>query len=133
MLSVADSAVAITAGSGTNIDTFQITGGDQQQVVREAPAVTPAVDSWALSASAATSKIVADGGRRAIILWNVSAGGTVYLRHDGTAPTTAAGGYHDKIPPGARLDVNQLLCPLAISFIADIASGTLNIFTGTST
>jgi hypothetical protein len=130
---VPDSNVPITAGAGTTIDSFQVTGGDQQQVVREAPVATPAIDSWALSASAATSKIAADAGRRVIILWNTSTGGTVYLRHDGTAPTTAAGGYHDKIPPGARLDVNQLLCPLAVSFIADIAAGTLNIATGTST
>jgi len=130
---VADSNVAVTPGVGANVDTFQIAGGDQQQVVREAPAATPGIDSWVLSASAATSKIAADAGRRAIILWNTSTNGTVYLRHDGTAPTTAAGGFHDRIPPGARLDVNQLLCPLAVSFIADIASGTLNIFTGTST
>lgn len=131
---MADSAVAITPGSGASIDTFQISGGDQQQVVREAPVVTAAAPtSWTLAVAAAPSVIAADAGRRAMILWNTSTSGTVYLRHDGTAPTTAAGGYHDKIPPGARLDVNQLLCPLAVSFIADIASGTLNIFTGTST
>lgn len=130
---MADSNVAITPGAGASIDTFQITGGDQQQVVREAPAATPGIDSWTLAVSAATSKITADAGRRVIILWNTSTSGTVYLRHDGTAPTTAVGGYHDKIPPGARLDVNQLLCPLAVSFIADIAAGALNIFTGTST
>lgn len=130
---MADSNVAVTPGAGANIDTFAITGGDHQQIVREAPAATPGIDSWTLAVSAATSKIAADAGRRVIILWNTSTNGTVYLRHDGTAPTTAVGGYHDKIPPNSRLDVNQLLCPLAVSFIADAASGTLNIFTGTST
>ena len=130
---MADSAVAITPGTGANIDTYQLPGGDHQQIVREAPAVTPAIDSWALSASSAASKIAADPGRRVIILINTSTNGSVFLRHDGTAPTTAAGGYHDRIPPNTRLDVNQLLCPLAVSFIADIANGTLNIFTGTST
>jgi hypothetical protein len=130
-----DSSVAIKDATGTtvNIDTFQLGTGDQQQYVREYPVATPGIDSWTLAVAALPSKIAADAGRRVLILWNTSSSGTVYLRHDGTAPTTAPGGFHDKIPPGTRLDVNQLLCPLAVSFIADIANGVLNIFTGTST
>jgi hypothetical protein len=130
---MADSAVNITPGSGVTIDTYQITGGDHQQVVREAPATAVAgPTSWSLATSAATSQITADTSRRAVVLTNASSTGTVYLRYDGTAPTTAAGGWHDKIPPGYRLVVEKELVTLAESFIADVASGYLEIALATA-
>jgi hypothetical protein len=130
---VADSSVAITAGAGTAIDTYQLAGGDHQQYVREAPATAIAAPaSWTISATAATSVIAADTSRRALILWNLSTTATVYLRYDGTGPTTAAGGSHDQIPPGARLEVPKELCTLAVSFIGSAASGSVGIAAATA-
>jgi hypothetical protein len=130
---VADSSVPITAGSGTNVDTFAVSGGDHQQVVREAPATAIAAPaSWTISMTAATSVVAADASRRAVVLWNTSTTATVYIRYDGTAPTTAAGGYHDQIPPTSRLVVEKELCTLAISMIGSAAAGSVNVATATA-
>lgn len=133
VLSVPDSSVAITPGSGVNIDTYQLPGGDQQQVVREAPATaTTAPSSWALVTSGAASVIAADASRRAVVLTNTSSAGTVYIRYDGTAPTTAANGWHDRVPFGYRLVLEKELATLAMSFIADVAGGYMEIALATS-
>ena len=130
---MADSDVAISAGAGTNIHTFLGASTFHDQVVREAPATTAAVPtSWTLSVTGTTSTIAADITRRSVILWNNSSSATVYLRYDGTAPTTAAGGWHDQIPPGGRLEVAKELVTLAESFIASAAVGTLEIATATA-
>lgn len=130
---MADSSVPITAGSGTNVDTFAVSGGDHQQYVREAPATAVAAPtSWTISTTAGTSVIAADASRRAVILWNTSATATVYLRHDSSAPTTAAGGYHDSIPPSSRLVVEKELVTLAVSFIGSATNGAVNIATATA-
>jgi len=128
-----DSDVAISAGSGTNIHVFQRGAGDYDQYVRESPATAIANPaSWTLSTSAATSQIGADITRRSVILWNSSSSATVYLRYDGTGPTTAAAGWHDQIPPGGRLEVAKELVTLAESFIASAAVGTLEISLATA-
>jgi len=125
---VADSNVPITAGAGTTIDTYQITGGDHQQVVREAPAsAATAPTSWTLATTGTTATVAADLSRRCVILANTSGTGTVYIRYDSTAPTTAAGGWHDRIPSGYRLVLEKELATLALSFIADTAQGYLEI------
>lgn len=125
---MADSSVPITAGSGTNIDTFQLAGGDHQQVIREAPASAAAApSSWSLSLSANTTLVAADVSRRCVILTNTSGTGTVYLRYDTTAPTTAAGGWHDRILPSGRLVLEKEAATLALSSIADVAAGYLEI------
>jgi hypothetical protein len=130
---VADSDVPITAGSGTNIHTFLNGAGFHDQVVRESPATAIAAPtSWTLAVSAATSVIAADITRRSVILWNNSSTGTVYLRYDATGPTTAAGGWHDQLPPGARLEVSKEMVTLAQSYIASVASGTLEISLATA-
>jgi len=130
---VADSDVPITAGTGTDIHTFQNAATFHDQIVREAPATAVAAPaSWTLSTSASTSTIAADITRRSVILWNSSSTGTVYLRYDGTAPTTAAGGWHDQLPPGSRLEVAKELVTLAQSYIASAASGTMEISLATA-
>jgi hypothetical protein len=130
---VADSDVPITAGSGTDVHTFQNAATFHDQIVREAPATAMAAPtSWTLSATGTTSTVAADITRRSVILWNGSSTATVYLRYDGTAPTTAAGGWHDQIPPGGRLEVAKELVTLAQSYIASAASGTLEIALGTA-
>lgn len=123
-----DSSVAVTPGSGATIDTYQLATGDQQQVVREAPAsAATAPTSWTLATSGAAAQVSADLSRRCVILTNTSASGTVYIRYDGTAPSTAAGGWHDRIGPSGRLVLEKELAVLALSFIADAAQGYLEI------
>jgi len=128
-----DVDIAITAGTGTPVHAFQKAGANYDQYVREAPATAIAAPtSWTLSVTGTTSTVAADITRRSVILWNSSASATVYLRYDGTAPTTAAGGWHDQIPPGGRLEVAKELVTLAESFIASAAVGTMEIATATA-
>jgi|ERR1017187_486387 hypothetical protein len=128
-----ETTVAYTPGSGASVEVWSGAVG-LQQIVREAPATAVAAPtSWTLSITGTTSTIAADVSRRSVILWNSSTSATVYLRYDGTAPTTAAGGWHDQIPPGGRLFVEKELVTLAQSFIASAAAGTLEIATATST
>jgi hypothetical protein len=128
-----DVDIAITAGSGTNVHCFQRGAGDFDQYVREAPASGVAAPShWTISLTASTSVLAADITRRMVILWNTSATATVYLRYDTTAPTTATDGWHDKIPPGARLSFEKELTTLAVSMIGDIANGVIEICTATA-
>jgi hypothetical protein len=130
---VADSDVPISAGSGTDIHTFQNAATFHDQIVREAPATAVAgPTSWTLSATGTTATIAADITRRSVILWNSSSSATVYLRYDATAPGTTAGTWHDQIPPGGRLEVAKELVTLAQSFIASAAVGTLEIATATA-
>jgi hypothetical protein len=130
---VPNSSVAITPGSGVLIDTFQVTGGDQHQYVREAPSTAAtAPTSWALVTAGAATVVAADESRRAVILTNTSSAGTVYIRYDGTAPTTAASGWHDRIPFGYRLVLEKELATLPLSLIADVAGGYLEIALATA-
>lgn len=120
---MADSAVAITAGAGTNIDTFAVTGGDHQQVVREARATAVgALNSWTVATTASTSQIAADAGR-VMLLMVSNASGRVYVRFDSTAPTSAA--YHWFLDPGDRWEVPVQLSTLAVSMLGAVAGGTI--------
>jgi hypothetical protein len=130
---VADVSIPITAGSGTNVHCFQRGDAAYDQYVREAPASGVAAPGhWTISLTATTSVLAADITRRMVILWNTSATATVYLRYDTTAPTTATDGWHDKIPPGARLSFEKELTTLAVSMIGDIANGIIEICTATA-
>lgn len=119
---VADSAVPITPGSGANIDTYQITGGDHQQVVREARATAVTTNSWTVSTSASTSQIAADASRVTVVIVSV-ANAKVYLRFDNTAPTAAI--HHWYLDPGDRYEVPPELATLAISMVGQTAGGTV--------
>jgi hypothetical protein len=119
---VADSSVAITAGAGTPIDTFQVAGGDQQQIVREARATAESESFWPASTTASTSQVAADASRLGVIVVNNTTG-KVYLRFDATAPTSASNGHHFFLEAGDRWEVPFYLSTLAISVIAAIASG----------
>jgi len=120
---MADSAVAITAGAGTNIDTFAITGGDHQQVIRKAKATAETDDFWTISTTAATSRIAADASRVGVTMVN-GGSGRVYLRFDATAPTTTV--YHWFLEVGDRYEVPEYAVTLAISVLGQFAGGTLN-------
>lgn len=119
---MADSAVPITPGSGANIDTFQITGGDHQQIVREARASAVTTNTWTVAITASAPQIAADAGRVAVVMVS-TAPGRVYLRFDSTAPTATA--YHWFLDTGDRYEVPPELCALPISMIGSTAAGTI--------
>jgi hypothetical protein len=118
-----DSSIAITAGSGTNVDTFALAGGDHQQVVREARATAVgSLNSWTVSTTASTSQIAADVNRvRVLIVSNASA--RVWLRFDSTAPTSSA--YHWYLDPDDRFEVPSEMATLAVSMLGQSAGGTI--------
>jgi hypothetical protein len=132
---MADGTVLVNpaGANGVPIRTFIRGDNSEDQYVREAPATAIAAPtSWTLAVVSAPTVIAADASRRSVILWNSSSSATVYLRYDSGTVTTAASGWHDQIPPGARLEVAKELVTLAQSFIASAAVGTLEIATATS-
>ncbi|QES45251.1 hypothetical protein DEJ49_33470 [Streptomyces venezuelae] len=128
---MADSQVAITAGSGTNIDTYAVSGGDHQQVVREARATAAAsINTWTPSTTASTSQIAADASRVMLLITNAS-NVRVYLRFDSTAPTSAT--HHWYLDAGDRWEVPMQLTTLAVSMLgASTGTGTVNSLLATA-
>lgn len=133
---MANSSVPITPGSGVAIDSFAISGGDQQQIIRQATADTvssAAPTSWTVSTSASTSQIAADENRVAMLVYNAS-NVKVYLRFDATAPVAAGTNAHWYLDAGDRYEVPYGICQLAISIIASVSgTGTVNFTLGTET
>lgn len=119
---MADSAVPITPGSGANIDTYQISGGDHQQIVREARATAITTNTWTVSTTASTSQIAADTSRVAVVMVSL-ASARVYLRFDSTAPTAAA--HHWYLDPGDRYEVPPEMTTLAVSMLGASAGGSI--------
>lgn len=112
---MADSNVAITAGSGTSIDTYAVSGGDHQQIVREAKATAAGTpNAWTPSTTASTSQVAADASCVAKLMVNGS-NTRVYLRFDSTAPTTSTYSYY--LDPDDRWEVPLQLCTLAVSML----------------
>lgn len=123
---MADSSVPITAGSGTNIDTYAISGGDHQQVVREARATAAGTpNAWTPSTTASTSQVAADASRVAMLMTNAS-NVKVYLRFDATAPTAATHSWY--LDAGDRWEVPFHLVTLAVSMLG-AAAGTGSFLT----
>jgi hypothetical protein len=120
---MADSAVAITPGSGASIDAYAVSGGDLQQIIRKAKATAEADDFWTISTTAATSRIAADASRLGVHMVNMGSG-RVYLRHDSTAPTATV--CHFYLEAGERWEMPDYAVTLAISVLGQFAGGTLN-------
>lgn len=133
---MANSSVAITPGSGANIDAHQIASNDLQQIIRTAKADTvsaAAGTSWTVSTTAAQSQVAADENRVAELIYNASTV-RVYLRFDNTAPTTSGSNAHWYLDSGDRYEVPDGICQLAISIVAATAgTGTVNFTLGTET
>jgi hypothetical protein len=127
-----DSSVAITAGSGTAINTFaRTTGTEHDQIVRQAYATAAAtINTWTPSTTASTSQIAADVNRVLLTIVNGS-NVRVYLRFDVTAPTSAT--YHWYLDAGDRWEVPQILAQLAVSMLgASAGTGTVNSLLATA-
>jgi len=131
-----NSNVAITPGSGANIDAFQIGNNDLQQIIRQstADAVSSAGStSWTVSTTAVQSQIAADENRMAMLMYNASTV-RVYIRFDNTAPVTSGSNAHWYLDSGDRYEVPYGCCQLAVSIIAATAgTGTVNFTVGTET
>ncbi|WP_084963749.1 hypothetical protein [Thermoactinospora rubra] len=119
---MADSAVPITPGSGANIDTYAVAGGDHQQIVREARATAVTTNTWTVSTTASTGQIPADAGRVAVAMVSL-ASARVYLRFDSTAPTASS--HHWYLDPGDRYEVPAEMTTLAISMLGASGGGTI--------
>lgn len=119
---MADSNVAVTPGTGATVDTFQVSGGDHQQVVREARATAVTANTWTVTTTATTSQIPADASRVAVTMVS-NANGRVYLRFDSTAPTAST--HHWFLDPGDRYEVPAEMSTLAISMLGASAGGTV--------
>ncbi|NUP24018.1 MAG: hypothetical protein HOZ81_49785 [Streptomyces sp.] len=116
---MADSAVPITPGSGANIDTYQLAGGDHQQVVREARATAVTTNTWTVSTTASTSQIAADTARVSVVMVNTSSV-RVFLRFDSTAPTSTS--HHWYLDGGDRYEVPPEMSALAVSMVGASAT-----------
>jgi hypothetical protein len=119
-----NSNVAITAGSGTTIDTYQLAGGDHQQIVREARAVTGIATSWTPPVTGTASILTADETRVALLICN-NCNQRVYVDFDGTIPSSAAFAWY--LDTGDRWEVPKEMVQLAISALPNgtVSSGTV--------
>lgn len=117
--------VPITAGAGTNIDTYQVASGDHQQIVREVRATAAgAINTWTPTSTGQASQIAADDSRVGLMIVNGS-NVRVYLRFDSTIPTTST--YATYLDAGDRYEVPQAYCQLAVSMLGQAnGAGTVN-------
>lgn len=128
---MADSAVPITAGTGTNVDTFAVSGGDHQQIVREARATAVgAINSWTVTSAGQTSQIAADASRVKMLMVSM-ANGRIYLRFDATLPTSVT--FHWFLDPEDRWEVPEHLVTLAVSMLGAVTGGTVLTTLATAT
>jgi hypothetical protein len=123
-----DSNVAITAGSGTPVDTVLLSGGDHQQVVREVRASAGFLDEWTIATSAST-RLSADVARVGMHMYNDSTSATVYVTVHGTNPTITS--YAFALPMQGYFDFPLWMGRLEIRVIGSVASGILHTTYGT--
>lgn len=128
---MADSTITISAGTGTPTKTSLVdTSTNHVQYVRELPADTsPAPGTWVLAVSASTI-ITANADRLGVMIVHTGTA-RVFLRFDGSAATTAVGGYHTFLDSGERFEVPQWAVRLPVSIIAASTGGTLTYWLGT--
>jgi hypothetical protein len=121
---MADSNVPITAGTGTSIDTYQVASGDHQQIVRDARGAAITHTDWALATTAAVVVSASASCLRMIAVLQ-GATGRVFLRFDGTNPTTTV--YQWYLEPDDRYEIPLELSTFNIRAIAENTTGTLRI------
>jgi hypothetical protein len=85
---VSNSAIPISAGSGTNVDTWSI-GGDHQQIVviRSYPAATATLTNVTSSATS-VQLVAANTARLGLVIYNDSTS-LLYVKFGTTASTTS--------------------------------------------
>jgi hypothetical protein len=124
-----ESNVPITAGSGTPIDTMLLSGGDQQQIVRRAGvnSAPAAPTSWTVTTAGAANVVAADMTRVAMIICS-NANGRVWIRFDGSIPTSSA--FSTFIDPDQTLWIDVEWATRAVSLAGQAAGGTILITLG---
>lgn len=124
-----NSSVAITAGSGTAIDTYAVAGGDHQQIIREARATTGVPTSWSPPTSGTASILAADESRVALLIVN-NCNQRVFIDFDATIPTVTAFAWY--LDTGDRWEVPKELVQLVISMIPNgtVSSGAVLLTEG---
>jgi hypothetical protein len=127
-----DSAVAITAGSGTNVDSIALADGSHQQVVRVAPTnAAPATPtSWTVTTAGSASVVAADITRVAMLIVS-QASDRVFIRFDATIPSEALHSWF--LDPGDRWEVPDAFVTRAVSLDGKVAGGTVLITLGGTT
>jgi hypothetical protein len=117
---VGDSNVPITAGSGTNIDTYQISGGDHQQIVRDARATAVTASYWTVTAEGQVNVIPVDASRIGLIIAS-AAFARVYLKFSQWIPSSADFDWY--LDPGDRWELPIWLSTQTISMVGASAGG----------
>jgi hypothetical protein len=128
--------IPITAGVGTNVRSFQLAGGDYDQIVREVRASAKGALAnipWLATTTGLINVIGADVSRVSLVLVS-QATGSVYMRYDATIPTQNATPplYDWVLAPGDRYEVPQGFCQLAVSMVASTAGGYILAAAGTA-
>lgn len=123
------SSVSVTAGVGTSIQVFNNAAGFQEQYVRQTRATGSTLNEWTITVAGSANVVAADVTRVGMLMVN---GGTgrVWVRFDGTIPTTTAHGY--VLYAGDRYDVPDWAVQLAVSFMGEFAGGEVYTTLGTA-
>ena len=127
---MADAFVPITAGVGTAIDTYQVTGGDHQQVVREARATALVATTWNVSVAGTNNILAADSSRLMVTMVNYSTG-RVYIDFDATVPLNNLVA-HWYLESGERYEVPIYFVTQPISMKGEIASNAVILLSATA-
>jgi hypothetical protein len=122
-------ANAPIAGTGLLADTYQIAGGDHQQVVREARVTAITSNVWPVVVVADTYHLPADTSR-VMTLMVSQAFGRVYLRFDTQIVTPTS--FHWFLDPDDRWEVPFHLVTLPIGFLGAAAGGSILTLLGTA-
>jgi hypothetical protein len=122
---MADVDVSVTQGSGTSIRCFQKVTGDYDQYVRTVFGTAKGTLSnipWTVTTAGLASVIAADITRVGLIITS-AASGIVWVRFDGTVPSSSAMDY--LLNPGDRWEVPHEFVQLAQSWTGAAAGGTM--------
>lgn len=124
---MAEDSLTVTGGV---IRTYKRTGTGtpHEEYVRQAPVTGPTLDEWPISTTVRATPVAADLSRVAVHFYNDSDANTVFIRLDGTNPTTAS--YMFPVLPRQHVDLGPQWARLNIRMIADGTGGTLHTSLG---
>lgn len=131
MITVADTDLNVTPGTGALIRTFARGAGDLDQYVREARATAKGTLSnipWTVTTTGLSAVIPADTSRVGLLMVS-NANGIVWVRFDATLPTTTA--FDWLLNPGDRWEIPVQFTQLAVSLTGAAAGGTILAAAGT--
>lgn len=122
--------VAVTPGSGANIEVFTSAASTQVQVVRLDAVSALTRSSWALSLTASTSQIAADVTRVSLLFNAELLTSRLWLNFGSTAPTSTVHDWY--LDPGDRWEVPSAWVEQAVSMLGQAAGSTILYTMGTA-